>query len=123
MLSPHSVPGNNLSLNDHWENVPGTTIHSPLIAGCPGRFDVAASTISGFTSVKALVLSFAILALTPSQPTAGHKAAVDPNGILSPGKQGMWPAKYKHFRDPTGKEADPSSLVSTLVLETANSKL
>jgi hypothetical protein len=36
--------------------------------------------------------------------------AVDPNGILSPGKQGMWPEKYRKFRDPTGKEADPRSL-------------
>ncbi|OQV07371.1 FAD binding domain-containing protein [Cladophialophora immunda] len=27
------------------------------------------------------------------------KDTVDPNGILSPGKQGIWPAKYRHYRE------------------------
>jgi len=27
------------------------------------------------------------------------KDAVDPQGILSPGKQGIWPAKYRHLRE------------------------
>ena len=49
--------------------------------------------------------------------------AVDPNGILSPGKQGMWPERYREFRDPTGKEADPSTGIESLVAETANAKL
>lgn len=29
------------------------------------------------------------------------KDAVDLNGILSPGKQGIWPKKYRHLRDPS----------------------
>ncbi|PVH76549.1 vanillyl alcohol oxidase [Cadophora sp. DSE1049] len=37
------------------------------------------------------------------------KGAVDPNGILSPGKQGIWPAAFQTFRDPTGNLADPNS--------------
>jgi hypothetical protein len=49
--------------------------------------------------------------------------AVDPNGILSPGKQGMWPEKYREFRDPTGKEADPSTGIESLVAGTANAML
>jgi hypothetical protein len=34
-----------------------------------------------------------MVALTISQD------AVDPNGILSPGKQGIWPERYREFRE------------------------
>ncbi|KAH9215938.1 glycolate oxidase [Leptodontidium sp. 2 PMI_412] len=42
------------------------------------------------------------------------KNAVDPNGILSPGKQGIWPETYQEFRDPKGKLADPSTGTDTV---------
>jgi hypothetical protein len=25
--------------------------------------------------------------------------ALDPNGVLAPGKQGIWPNRYRHLRD------------------------
>lgn len=43
----------------------------------------------------------AILVLTIRQDT------FDLNGILSPGKQGMWPERYRDQRDPTGQTAGP----------------
>ena len=33
----------------------------------------------------------------------GRQDSLDPNGILSPGKQGIWPRRYRHHRDEVGK--------------------
>ncbi|KAF8850169.1 FAD-linked oxidase-like protein [Acephala macrosclerotiorum] len=51
------------------------------------------------------------------------KDAVDPDGMLSPGKQGMWPERYRSFRDPAGKNVDPNHGLEKLVTETSNAKL
>lgn len=31
--------------------------------------------------------------------TNAPQDSLDPNGILSPGKMGIWPKKYRHLRD------------------------
>jgi 4-cresol dehydrogenase (hydroxylating) len=31
------------------------------------------------------------------------KDAIDPNGIIAPGKQGVWPAAYRDMRQGGGK--------------------
>jgi len=66
MLSHHFIPGNNLSLNDHCENVPGTVMSSPSMVGSMGRFAVAASKTSGATSFKALILASVVIDVNPS---------------------------------------------------------
>ncbi|OJJ05940.1 hypothetical protein ASPVEDRAFT_199430 [Aspergillus versicolor CBS 583.65] len=38
------------------------------------------------------------------------KDAIDPNGILAPGKQGIWPYKYRHLRGKTGSAAPKEKL-------------
>jgi hypothetical protein len=50
-----------------------------------------------------------ILVLTKRQDT------VDPKGILSPGKQGMWPERYRDQRDPHGQTAGPGFEVNEAV--------
>lgn len=44
------------------------------------------------------------LALTPIWD------AIDPNGILAPGKQGIWPRKYRHLRGKTGTTTPQNKL-------------
>ncbi|TVY80599.1 Vanillyl-alcohol oxidase [Lachnellula suecica] len=51
------------------------------------------------------------------------KDAVDPNGILSPGKQGIWPERYRGFRDPTGATTVQSSLARSLVDKISSTNL
>ena len=50
--------------------------------------------------VEKLKLSAFLKPTLPFVLTTGQDA-VDPNGILSPGKQGMWPGRYRSFRDPS----------------------
>lgn len=52
--------------------------------------------------------------------TDKRQDAVDPNGILSSGKQGIWGEKYRQFRDPTAPIADA---VDKLATQTASTKL
>lgn len=47
------------------------------------------------------LLVLVVLVLTMRQGT------VDPNGILSPGKQGIWPERYRDQRDAVGQTAGP----------------